>query len=593
MLNQRTLIAFTGILFILFAGCNTFEEKEIYKRPEWLPGKLYTTISVNDKLTMFAECIKLSGLDTIINVSGSWCVFAPSNEAMKDYLLENQYANISEIPIDKLERLVEFHIVQSPWSFEQLQSLSAFGWRTGSGNDEWYSHAYKRQTILKNPVEKYWIKKEKNLERIVLDSSSSKRYKKVFVQSRKNVPIFYDDYVNINGITSADYSFYFDRAYEQGNVYFAGARIIEADISAENGFVHIIDKVVKPMSNAKEILEREELNESYNLFLEMVYWYYPSFEPNMTATNNQPAIRTGGVADTLFDLNYPNLAFVPHAERIGFEGSDVNETFAKHNGLVAPTNRAFKKFIDDILTVKSGFPHWRDHKSLPRDVYDIIVSSQFLNNPIYPSTDSYKRIFKWKNGFNQDEGDIIRKEFGSNCTFIGINSYTPDKVFTSVTGPVFLRSNYSLFRQALLYCDIEDDISYKNDDLYFFPIPDNALKADSSLILTWVDRDKNKYKFMEFNRKTEQIQSISKKNLKKRILNHVGTPVSSEDGNKELIKTLGGNYITWDHSNNTIKGKKPSTIGYNGITVTTCNPVPLDEPADNGKAWSVNYWFNF
>ena len=592
MKNHKSYMFLLGILFSLYVGCQKFAEQDKFKRPDWLPGKLYTTVSAQENLTMFAECLQLTKLDTILDVSGSWCVFAPTDEAMEQYLSENQYASISDIPLDELERITEFHIIQNPWSLEQLQTLSAYGWRTKDDANS-YSYAYKRQTILKNPVEKYWIKKEKNQEMIVTDSTISDGYKRVFVQSRKNAPIFYDAYLNINGISSADFNFYFDRAYEQGNVYFAGAKILQADIFAENGFLHIVDRVVSPMLNGKELLEREMPNETYKLFLDMVYWYYPTFEPNVSATNNQPAVRRGGLVDTLWDLNYYDLAFAPHQERIGYEGTDLNESWVRHNGLFAPTDNAFGEFIDDILTVKSGFPHWPDYQSLPWDIVEIVISPHFKSNPIYPSTNLYRNIFRGTGGFKQNEGEIIRKEFGSNCTFIGLNTYIPDRVFTSVTGPVFLRPKYSLFRQALLYCNIEDDIAYKNDELYFFPIPDYALKADSSLMLNWIDKDANIYNFMAYDRSRHEMVSLGRSTIRNKILNHVGRSIPNGGANKELIRTLRGNYITWDHSDNTIQGTLPSTVGYNGKIVTTCFPVPLDEPADNGKTWSVNSWFNF
>lgn len=581
-----------GILFSLLVGCEKFSEQEKFQRPDWLPGKLYTAVSVQENLTMFSECLRLTGLDTILDVSGSWSVFAPTNEAMKQYLAENKYASISDIPLDELERITEFHIIQNPWSLEQLQNLSAFGWRTKDDANS-YSYAYKRQTILKNPIEKYWIKREKNHEMIVTDSTKSDGYKRVFVQSRKNAPIFYDAYLNINGITSSDFNFYFDRVYEQGNVYFAGAKILEADFFAENGFLHIIDMVVNPMLNAKELLEREMPDETYKRFLELVYWYYPSFEPNMTATNNQPAYRAGGLVDTLWDLNYSDLAFTVHEERIGYEGSEANETWVRHNGLFAPTDNAFSEFIDGILTLKSGFPHWRDEKSLPGDVVEIIISPHFKTKPIYPSTNIYRDIFKGEGGFKQREGDIIRKEFGSNCTFIGLSTYVPDRVFTSVTGPVFLRPSFSIFRQALLYSNIEDDIAYNNGELYFFPIPDFALKADSSLMVNWIDKEENRYNFMAYNRLKHEMEVLGRSTIRNMILNHVGTSVPNGNTDKEVIRTLRGYYIIWDHSNNTIQGTRPSTFGYNGNIVTTCTPVPLEEPADNGQAWSVNSWFKF
>ena len=154
MRNHKTYLLLLGILFSLSMGCEMLNEQEKYKRPDWLPGKLYTTVSVQKNLTMFTKCLRLTGLDTIIDVSGSWSVFAPTDEAMKQYLSENRCTGISDIPLDKLEKITKSHIIQNPWSLEQLKSLGVNGWRTEDDVNS-NSYAYKRETILKNPDEKY------------------------------------------------------------------------------------------------------------------------------------------------------------------------------------------------------------------------------------------------------------------------------------------------------------------------------------------------------------------------------------------------------------------------------------------------------
>jgi hypothetical protein len=100
-------------IIILNTGCEMWPEHEKYKRPDWLPGKLYTTVSVQENLSMFTECLQLAGLDEIIDVSGSWSVFAPTDEAMKEFLSENNYASIYDIPPDELERITKFHVIQT------------------------------------------------------------------------------------------------------------------------------------------------------------------------------------------------------------------------------------------------------------------------------------------------------------------------------------------------------------------------------------------------------------------------------------------------------------------------------------------------
>ncbi len=588
MRNHKIRLLLSGILFLIFFGCDELPDREKYQRPDWLPGKLFTTVSVQDDLTMFTECLQLAGLDTIIDVSGSWTVFAPTNEAMKLFLTGNGYASISDVPLDELKKITKFHIIQFPWSLEQLKSLGVNGWKTAEdGNSNPY--AYKHETILKNPDEKYWIQRGLKKEIILLDSIKTSSYKKVFVSSRKYVPIFYDDYIAKNGITSQDYNFYFDRLVEPGNVYYAGAKVVKSDIMAENGFVHEIDRVVEPMLNAKELLEKKWTQESYRLFLEMIYWYYPNFEPNLTATYNQPEARLGGMADTLWDLNYSVLAFGLHRERFDV----INQTLIRHNGLIAPTDESFRKFIDNVLTSKSGFPHWSDYKSLPNDVVDLIVAQNFKSSPIYPSTSNYQKIFKGANRYHQEEKDIIRRDFGSNCTFIGINNYIPDRVFTSVTGPVFCRPGFSIFRRAMVYSGVLDAVANHKGKLYFFPITDLSLMADSSLMLNWIDPEKNTFNFMTYNRTKHQMENLGSTTLKNWILNQVGTSVGEVSAGKEIIRTLGGRTLTWDHSTNTIQGPYTSTFGYKGLLEVTNTPFPLDEPTDNGKSLTVKHWFNF
>ncbi len=586
MRKHQTILLLLGILFIVFAGCEKWSVHDKFTRPDWLPGKLYTSVLVQKDLGLFAECLRLTGLDTILDVSGSWTVFAPTDEAVRLYLSENNYSRVSDIPQKELQKIIKFHIIQNPWSLDQLKILGTDGWRTKDDANT-NSYAYKRETILKNPNEKYWIKKENKKEIIVQDSTIADSYKRVFTSSRKYAPIFYDKYLTVNGLTSEDYSFYFKRVFEPGNVYYAGAKIIQADIFAENGFVHIIDRVVNPMLNAKERLERGMPGESYHLFLDMVYWYYPNFVPNMIATNNQPAARLGEIIDTLWDINYAPLAFNLQKERFDV----INQTLVKHNGLIAPNDKPFREFIDGVLTIKSGFPHWNDYKSLPADIVDMIVGQNFKSSPFYPSKSQYQKIFKGTNRYHQNEGDIIRKDFGSNCTFIGLGSYIPDRVFTSVTGPVFCRPAFSTFRRAMVYSGVYDAIANYKGKLYFFPITDYSLMADSSLILNWINQDS--YNFIAYNRNMHKMEVLSSSTISSWILNQVGTSVSTAGASMEIIKTLGGKSLTWDHTNNTIQGTFPSTFGYKGSMVVTNNPFPLDEPTDNGKSLTVKNWFKF
>jgi len=588
----KFLIFVLAISGIFIEGCEEFNEHEKYDKPNWIGGKLYTEVAAQEDLTKFAECLRIVGLDTIIDVSGSWTVFAPSDAAIDRFLTENHYTSISDIPKNELEEIVEFHIIQNPWTLLQLHTLNIYGWIDPS-NPENKPNAYKHQTLVKNPTEKFWIRKEHNREIIMMDSMAASDYKKVYIKSRKYIPVFFDEFFDIYDLSPEDYSFYFDRPYEPGNIYYADAMVTQSDIFAENGFIHVVDRVVKPMLNAKELLERELPGESYKIFLDLVYQHYPSFIPNLKATQNQPAVRYGGIVDTLFDLSFPGIDFDLHEELTGGSYTDTRFTLASHNGMYIPTDNVFQVFVDEILTAKSGYPHWRDLESLPEDIIEIIVPHHFFDYPLYSTTISRGlRDASWYRVYLNEE-DMIRKEFGSNCTFIGMNKYEVSRIFTSVTGPVFLRPSFSTFRRAMLSTWTHNYVSNQWAEYSFFPISNTDLSREFSLMIDWIDRDENQYNFSAISQASGQPVTISNSELNDLIQNHVGTSVPDGSANKEFIRTLGDKYIIWDNANKTVRGSKPTTFGYDGNEIIECNTLLLEEPTDNGKVWQVNSWFNF
>ena len=88
MTKNKQLILISLLVLLFFACKKDFVK---YDRPTWLAGKLYTQILTKPELSTFAELLHVSGYDTIIDVSGSYTVFAPSNDAFTKYFQDNPY----------------------------------------------------------------------------------------------------------------------------------------------------------------------------------------------------------------------------------------------------------------------------------------------------------------------------------------------------------------------------------------------------------------------------------------------------------------------------------------------------------------------
>jgi uncharacterized surface protein with fasciclin (FAS1) repeats len=591
--NMKKLIKylFFGSLLMFLVSC--IKEEDKYQRPEWLAGKLYDQVVAQEDLTAFARALEITGYDTIINTSGSFTVFSPTNQAVEEFLSENpQYGDsLENIPKPELEKLVKYHIIQNPWSKTQLQSLNQRGWIT-EDDDPIYSKpwAYKRQTLLSSPNETYYVRNIKG-EFTIVDSITSNEAKEVYNLQRKFVPIFFDEYFVLNQLNYQDYTFYFNRSYEVGNIYYGSGKLGDEEIFAENGFVYRIDKVLSPALNAKQLLETERIGNSYKEFLKLIF-LFPEFRFNSDATYDQPEARAGLQFDSLFNLSYPEITFNIHDEQY----RNIERSMVSHYGLLAPDDKAFNKLVDEVITSKSGYPHWSSLEMMPDEIKSEIVNTHMSESPVY-KTDIKEGFY---NGSDDriviDESQINEKYYSSNCTFIGLNEAITPRVFSSVTGPIYLRPGYSTFMRAIQYTNVLPAIKRKNASYTLFTLSDNSLQMDSSLMLNWIDQDLNRYNFKAFDRSLKSLIGVSRDELTKRILNQVAVSLPTGFANKEFLENLAGNYIFVDNENNTVRGTAQNVFGYLGDSVITINPVELEAPKnypDNGKVYDVNGWFNY
>ena len=221
-------IRFVFLLLALFTGWGCVKDitdLEKYQNPPWVKGKMFTQISNEEDLTTFVECLKITGYDTLLEKSGSYTVFAPTNDAFKRFFEENPgYSSVQNIPEKELKAIVEYQILTNAWSRSQFQTLDIDGW-IDKDNELSKPRAFKRITLLKDENKKYPVKKIGDYYRIV-DPSEATEQKVSFTQSNKYTPVFFQEFFFINDQNYGDYEFYFNRTFSPGKLYFAGAEIV-------------------------------------------------------------------------------------------------------------------------------------------------------------------------------------------------------------------------------------------------------------------------------------------------------------------------------------------------------------------------------
>ena len=188
-----------------------------------------------------------------------------------------------------------------------------------------------------------------------------------------------------------------------------------------------------------------------------------------------------------------------------------------------------------------------------------------------------------------DESSIVQKQYGSNCTFIGVNKPIVPRAFSSVTGPVYTRKGYSKVMYAIEKSGLLSALKRKNADYSFYVEADMATSADSSFFYDPVSERFTAVTMYPSIRQT----TLSNDDLRTLFLNQIGLSQPKGIARKEFIKTLGGNYLTVNNVTKEVRGTAPSTYGYRGVKQVTVIPRKISTNADNGSTYEVDSWFAF
>lgn len=592
LLFLKRLVLMFLIAAVFIVGCTKLEDLEKYQQPDWLTGKIYSQIKADSSLSIFTSLLERTGYDTVLDRTGSFTVFTPTDHSFINWLnARPEYAgDIANISSSEAEAIVQYHIIQNRWSREQFMSLDINGWidKDDPGNNK--PKGYKRQTLYKNPNRKYYYKEiDQDLFRIV-DSTESDNYRLVYTESRKYLPIFFQEYFDLYDLESSDYEFYFNRTFDASSIYVANAKIITNEIPTENGFIYKVDQVIDQPYNAEEYLLRDHGERSTRKFLDLIY-EMPSFSQNLGATLDQPEALAGGLFDTLYTLRYPFLTFDIHEELTGPNRNNPRNSVRYHNGILIPTDQALQKLINQVITVNSGYPRWSSWEAVPQEVRKIIVNTHMTETPVYRTNLQEGFINGTGDKTYMDESIILESYYGSNASMLLLDEALVSRAFTSITGPAYLRPGYSTMMYALEYSNTLPALKKAGREYVFFIPSDMTLQQDSSLLLNWINRNRNQYNFRALDRSFGSLRNTSSNVLAKRIFNQVAIKPPRGIARREFIENLAGNYLVFDNEINTVSGGLNNTWGYLGDSAIDLEPVLFEEPIDNGISYKFEGWF--
>ena len=336
--------SFIGMLLLLL-GCN--DPKDDYKRPGWLEPPIYQQLKEKGNFTSYLACADKAHFTNQLNGSGYYTVFAPTDEAFTTFLSENGYSSVEDIDSVLAKKIVTYSMCVTPASYENIDDFQD---GSSSATDESRADkAFKRTTY-----DYKWVYKETDVngtERYVIDINSSPGVVGSSSQSfenddfnQKNVPFFTKAYMTQRGISVTDYNYFYPNT-ELTDFNIVDAKVTEKDLWAENGIIHIVDKVILPLDNLEELLAKTDECSKFKEMLDkymVTYLYAPDdFQLKYEQASGQ--------SEKVYVKFYNGACFNPNCENYLTYLASSYQMDAQIDDytLFAPTNTAMNEFYNN------------------------------------------------------------------------------------------------------------------------------------------------------------------------------------------------------------------------------------------------------
>lgn len=440
------------ILLMLFStlwlfSCNSAKDEQ-YKRPEWLEPPIYQQLQEKGNFTHYLACVDKAGYTQTLNGAGYYTVFAPNDDAFTKFLSENSINSVEDMTVDMATQIVTYSLTISPASYEQIDDYqNATTTATEASKTD---VAFKRTTFNYKWVHPDFDVAADN-EKTVIDMNAVESEVQVAGgfenndYNQKNIPFFTSNFMARRGISAFDYNYFYpDVDLTDFNV--VDAKVIEKDLWAENGIIHVVDKVILPLKNLEELLaETNECSE----FKDILDRYLVTY--NKASNDFQLKYeQTTGQSQTVYVKDYPYCSFAPNCENYLKYGGGT-QMDAQINGwtLFAPSNLALQEFFNTKF-FKYGY---HSIGEMPSFVILEFINAHMFRTTVWPS--KFATTF---NPYGEEarfdaSGNVFKKAIGSNGIFYAVNQVQNTDAFNTVLGDILLNPNYSLMYQALVTLD--------------------------------------------------------------------------------------------------------------------------------------------
>ncbi|MFD2162108.1 fasciclin domain-containing protein [Paradesertivirga mongoliensis] len=516
------LLSFLSFV-LLFSACQKKDWDEYYGRPADLAPPIYQQLQAKGNFNTLLAVIEKAGYKDILGTAGSWTLFAPTDAAFQKYFQEQGISGPEVLTKDQARKLALYGLVFNPYRKSQLTALQT----GGAPLPEYANIAYRRQTAY------YDFVYDENGKKVMAAGQPHGTASIPFVynpkiDNNKYIPYFITSFMDYNGLTPGDYNKLYPGVPFSGfNV--ADATVLEADIPAENGIIHVVDKVLTPLPNVEQYLASKPEYSEFKALLDKLAFYTES--PELTRRYN---VLTGS-SEPVFLKTYPGMAFAPNNEN--FLSPGITGQYQSFS-VAIPTNQQLKAYTDDLLE------YYKTFEAAPPSVLENFINSHLWVGTVWPESIVDQPNFQFQAAtFNAS--NVIENKVLSNANFYGINAVQQADIFRSLYRHAYLNPDYLLMTRAIDGTDARTSLMSVNLKQTVILANDAAFKASG---YDWYP-DQPAWGYTAPNTTTPNLQAIATTRVNRMVQMHVLLTPNGEFDNvatgEGIAETIHGEYVKY------------------------------------------------
>lgn len=553
------------MLVVAFSSCRKEEFDAYYGRPDTLADPIYQQLQAKGNFTTLLACIDKAGYKDILGKSGYWTMFAPNDDAFKKFFVEKGISGVGDIDVTMATAIVKYALIFNAFKAERLGDFqSNVGWVPNS--------AFKRRTAYYDSVYTEVVN-GKNIKTVASNRNGSY----VFADNNnKYFPYFIKTHMSASSLSATDFNYFYpDVTYTGFNV--PGGNVLESDIVAENGVIHVVNKVNLPPQNIDQYLSSHA---QYSEFKKLIDKFLVSYVYNADISKKYQILT--GSTDSVKVKTYSSLlAFSPNNENY----LKLTDNDGQSSGwtLFAPDNTTFSNYLNNYI-----LEYYNTIDRLPINIVLDLVNCHMWQAPVWPTKFANTTNLLGEEARFNSGSDIIEKQVLSNGFFYGTNQVQKANVFHTVYGTPYLNPAYSLMIRALDLSALKLRVTVPRVKYTMLLMSDAALKAAG---YDW-NSVSNNFQYTPPGG-TTIIGGIAPTNLYRMQNMHVIPEEVSSFSGSGVIETLGGEYITYKNNRISSSGTMDSLdVARQSIPVVLNKGVEFRQ-ATNGKDFYVNGLLSF